>query len=155
MQQPFSRIMHQIQKILINFTLRWQLEKLGLIWREHWKLIKSKIQMCGKLMLIQSRCLPSVPNNVSQSGLSSGLSDLRLSNKYQICLSSCPSFVTIQFVALLLLKSFYRDIEEAKKFSNPERKVLKADVRKGISSLISASMARNIRDTRRPTLVIC
>lgn len=45
-----------------------------------------------------------------------------------------------------------KDIEEAKKFSNPERKVLKADVRKGISSLISASMARNIRDTRRPTL---
>ena len=153
--QPFSRIMHQIQKILINFTLRWQLEKLGLIWREHWKLIKSKIQMFGKLMLIQSRCLPSVTNNVSQSELSSGLSDLRLSNKYQIWLSSCQSFVTIQFVALLLLKSLYRDIEEAKKFSNPERKVLKADVRKGISSLISASMARNIRDTRRPTLVIC
>lgn len=52
-----SRIMHQIQKIMINFTLRWQLEKLGLIWREHWKLIKSKIQMFGRLTLIRSRCL--------------------------------------------------------------------------------------------------
>ena len=47
-----------------------------------------------------------------------------------------------------------RNIEEAKKFSAPERKNLKSDVRKGLESLISSSMARNIRDTKRPSLVI-
>ena len=31
--------------------------------------------------------------------------------------------------------------------------MLKADVKKGLDSLISASMARNIRDTKRPSLV--
>ena len=46
-----------------------------------------------------------------------------------------------------------RDLEDARKFSAPERKVLKADVKKGLDSLISASMARNIRDTKRPSLV--
>lgn len=45
-----------------------------------------------------------------------------------------------------------KDLEEARKFSAPERKVLKADVKKGLDSLISASMARNIRDTKRPSL---
>merc|ERR1719516_79343 len=38
-----------------------------------------------------------------------------------------------------------------KKYSDPERKVLKDDVRKGISSFISSSMARTIKDTKRPT----
>ena len=47
----------------------------------------------------------------------------------------------------------FRDIEDAKKYSAPERKALKADVKKGLSSLISSSKARNIRDTKRPTLV--
>ena len=46
-----------------------------------------------------------------------------------------------------------RDIEDAKKYSAPERKALKADVKKGLSSLISSSKARNIRDSKRPTLV--
>ena len=46
-----------------------------------------------------------------------------------------------------------KDLEDAKKFSAPERKVLKADLKKGLDSLISASMARNIRDSKRPTLV--
>lgn len=45
-----------------------------------------------------------------------------------------------------------KDIEEAKKFSAPERKNLKSNVRKGLDSLISSSMARNIRDTARPSL---
>merc|ERR1719150_3020333 len=45
-----------------------------------------------------------------------------------------------------------KDLEDARKFSAPERKVLKADVKKGLDSLISASMARNIRDSKRPTL---
>lgn len=45
-----------------------------------------------------------------------------------------------------------KDIEDAKKYSAPERKALKADVKKGLSSLISSSKARNIRDTKRPTL---
>ena len=31
--------------------------------------------------------------------------------------------------------------------------MLKADVKKGLDSLISASVARNIRDTKRPSLV--
>ena len=48
----------------------------------------------------------------------------------------------------------FRSIEEAKRLSAPERKNLKSDVRRGLDSLISASMARNIRDTKRPTLVI-
>ena len=46
-----------------------------------------------------------------------------------------------------------RDIEEARRFSAPERKVLKADVKAGLSSLISGSVARNIRDTKRPSMV--
>ena len=41
----------------------------------------------------------------------------------------------------------FRSIEEAKRLSAPERKNLKSDVRRGLDSLISASMARNIRDT--------
>lgn len=45
-----------------------------------------------------------------------------------------------------------KDIEDAKKYSAPERKALKADVKKGLSSLISSSKARNIRDSKRPTL---
>jgi len=45
-----------------------------------------------------------------------------------------------------------KSIEEAKRLSAPERKNLKSDVRRGLDSLISASMARNIRDTKRPTL---
>jgi len=44
-----------------------------------------------------------------------------------------------------------QDLENAKKYSDPERKVLKDDVRKGISSFISSSMARTIKDTKRPT----
>jgi len=45
-----------------------------------------------------------------------------------------------------------KDIEEAKKFSAPERKTLKADVRKGIDSLISGAKARTVRGARRPSL---
>jgi len=44
-----------------------------------------------------------------------------------------------------------KSVEEAKKFAAPERKVLKAGVRKEISSFISGSMSKNIRDTKRPT----
>ena len=60
-------------------------------------------------------------------------------------LQDCLSFA--------VCNSSNRDLEDARKFSAPERKVLKADVKKGLDSLISASMARNIRDTKRPSLV--
>ena len=49
--------------------------------------------------------------------------------------------------------SYFRDVEDAKKYSTPERKSLKADVRKGIDSLISGAKARSVRGTRRPSLV--
>ena len=56
-------------------------------------------------------------------------------------------------IKILTLHRNCRDIEDAKKYSAPERKALKADVKKGLSSLISSSKARNIRDTKRPSLV--
>ena len=56
-------------------------------------------------------------------------------------------------IVLFFNISISRDIEDAKKYSAPDRKALKIDLKKGLSSLISSSKARNIRETKRPTLV--
>ncbi|XP_023347724.1 uncharacterized protein LOC111716483 isoform X2 [Eurytemora carolleeae] len=45
-----------------------------------------------------------------------------------------------------------RDIEDAKKYSNPNRKVLKDDVRKTLDSLISGSKLNSIKSVRRPSV---
>jgi len=45
-----------------------------------------------------------------------------------------------------------RDIEDARKFSSPERQVLKKNVRSELDSLISGDKARSIKSTRRPSL---
>jgi len=44
------------------------------------------------------------------------------------------------------------DIEAARKFSAPERKTLKKDVRSALDSLISGRKSQTIRDERRPSL---
>lgn len=45
-----------------------------------------------------------------------------------------------------------KDIESARKYSAPERKVLKADVRKTLDSLISGSKLNSIKNVRRPSV---
>ena len=80
--------------------------------------------MFGKPMLIQSKIYSVSPNNVP---------------------------IMLKHLKILII-CCYRSVEDAKKYAAPERKVLKAGVRKEISSFISGSMSKNIRDTKRPTV---
>ena len=52
----------------------------------------------------------------------------------------------------LFLVFHFRDIEDAKRFAAPERKVLKTTVRSSIDSLISGAKAESVKGTRRPSL---
>jgi len=45
-----------------------------------------------------------------------------------------------------------KDVEDAKRYSAPERAALKAKVRSSLDGLISGQKARSVRDTRRPSL---
>ena len=76
-----------------------------------------------------------------------------MSGRPKLIRSKSRTVSALSFAVFVTPHSFCRDLEDARKFSAPERKVLKADVKKGLDSLISASMARNIRDTKRPSLV--
>ena len=76
-----------------------------------------------------------------------------MSGRPKLIRSKSRTVSALSFAVFVTPHSSCRDLEDARKFSAPERKVLKADVKKGLDSLISASMARNIRDTKRPSLV--